>query len=358
MPRLQERNKIMTASQVILIIIVASVFAVGISNVYGERSTIEVPFDYHGTSCTFDQEKATYTCIWQGSTETITKEGIQDAGVIPPEQILEESKEAHEVAVEEKLEINQTEAERLIERIQAEIDRGTASDADLELLRVLEEVQTKCYFGIDEGRLIQKFQEFNLPDTDTDHNPQTNLSFKTNNALKKIYLLLEACEAWEEYKPKYLGPEYINKIDDDSTTQVYHGDNAVATSISPYKTHDLTPEDYANSKQKALDTICGHSFYSEQFKENTGCYPDRKIDEGGKGIQVNSEAYKAYLLYKSSGTVDISSLKKQEEQRIIQESLDSFAERFGIDPEALKALVQNEGIEEYNEAQKQKGGQR
>ena len=97
---------------------VAVIFAIGMVNVYGERSTIEVPFDYTGTSCTFDQDEATYTCIWQGSTETITQKGIHDAGEIPPEQLAEESKEAHEVAVEEKLEVKQTEAERLIEQLE------------------------------------------------------------------------------------------------------------------------------------------------------------------------------------------------------------------------------------------------
>ena len=168
---------------------------------YAERSTIEVPFDYTGVSCTFNTDVATYVCIWQGSTETITQKGINDAGEIPPATILEESKEAHEVAVEEKLEIEQTEAERLIEQLEDKIDRGRASDADRELYRLLKEVQEKCYFGIEEGRLIQQFQSFDLPDAIVDSNPQTNLSYRTNAALGKIVKLLEACRAWEEYKP-------------------------------------------------------------------------------------------------------------------------------------------------------------
>ena len=64
----------------------------------------------------------------------------------------------------------------------------------------------------------------------------------------------------------------------------------------------------------------------------------------------NTEAYRNYLEYLSGGTVDISTLKKQEEQRVFQESLDSFAERMGIDPDKLKALVQNDQIDEYNES--------
>jgi hypothetical protein len=333
---------------IILGSIIAVIFAIGILDVYAERSTIEVPFDYHGTQCTFDQESVTYTCIWEGNSETITKKGIHDAGEVPPEQLAEESKEAHETAVElrDEVEIKQTDAERILERLADKIDRGSASDADLELYRVMKEVQTKCYFGIEEGRLIQKFQEFNLPDTTTDTNPNTNLSFRTNNALKQIYLLLEACEAWNVYKVEQLGAEYLNKIKDDSTTQIYHGNNPIASSISPYKTHDLTPEDYANSAQQAQDQICGHSFYSNQYKRDAGCFAD--IEElNGKGIEVNTPAYRAYLLYKATDYVDINTLKHAEEERIIQESLKSFAERMGIDLADLKNLVQN--VDEYNE---------
>ena len=318
---------------IILGIIVAAVFAIGISNVYAERSTIEVPFDYHGTSCTFDQEQATYTCIWQGSTETITKKGIQDAGEIPPEQLAEESKAAHELAIEDKVDVKLTEAERLIERIQDKITRGTASDADLELYRVLKEVQTKCYFGIEEGRLIQKFQEFDLPDTDTDNNPQTNLSFKTNVALKKIYLLLEACEAWDIYKVEQLGAEYINKIDDDSTSQGHHSD--AAEGIIPFSTHELTPADYENSRAQAQDTICGHSYYSKEFKQNNGCFPNPVIIPGA-GIMVDSPAYRAYLLYKATDYVDLDTLKKQQVEIALKKTADSFALEQGIDPADLK----------------------
>lgn len=316
---------------------------------YAERSTIEVPFDYHGTSCTFQQELAIYTCVWQGSTETITKKGIQDAGEVPPAQILEESKEAHEIAVEEKLEIKQTDAERLIEQLEEKIDKGKASEADRELYRLLKEVQEKCYFGIEEGRLIQQFQVFDLPDTLVDSNPQTNLSYRTNAALGTIVKLLEACRAWEEYKPQFLGPEYINKIKDDSTTQVYHGDNPVAASISPFKTHDLTPEDYANSAQQAQDQICSHSFYSYQFKQQAGCFPNPTIVDGA-GIAVDTPAYRAYLLYKSTDYVDMATLKKAEVEKATQQSLESFALLHGIDIADLKNLVQN--VDEYNEAQK------
>ncbi len=318
---------------IVLGLFVLAIFTVGAIEVYGERSTIEVPFDYHGTNCTFDQEKVIYTCTWQGSSETITKKGIQDAGEHPPAQILEQSKDAHELAVEEKLEIEQTEPERLIERIQDKIDRGTASDADLELIRVLEEVQTKCYFGIDEGRLIQKFQEFDLPDTDTDHNPQTNLSFKTNVALKKIYLLLEACEAWDVYKVEQLGAEYLNNIDDDSTSQGHHRDSAEG--ITPYNTHELTPEDYDIAAQKAKDAICGHSFYSKEFKQNNGCFPDPVIIPGA-GIMVDSPAYRAYLLYKATDFVDLETLKKEQVEIALKKTADSFALEQGIDPADLK----------------------
>jgi len=329
-------------------LVVAGVIAITLTLgfAYAERSTIEVPFDYHGLNCTFDQEVVTYVCIWQGSSETITKKGIQDAGEVPPIQLREESKAAHDLAIEDRVEVELTEAERLIEQLEEKIDAGRANDADTELYRLLKEVQEKCYFGIEEGRLIQQFQSFDLPDTIVDSNPQTNLSYRTNAALGKIVKLLEACRAWEEYKPQFLGPEYINKIDDDSTSQVYHGD---VPTQSAYNTHELTPEDYANANQKAKDQICSHSFYSSQYKRDAGCFAD--IEElDGKGIQVNTEAYRAYLLYKATDYVDINTLKKAEVDKAQTQSLEQFALQHGIDIADLKNLVQN--VDEYNEAQK------
>ena len=128
-----------------------------------------------------------------------------------------------------------------------------------------------------------------------------------------------------------MGPKYINKVDDDSTTQKYHGD----TNLQPFSTHALTPADYENANQKALDTICGHSYYSKEFKQNAGCFPDKVIIPGA-GIAVDTPAYRAYLLYKSTDYVDIATLKKEQVELALKKTADSFALEQGIDPADLK----------------------
>lgn len=328
-----KERKFLTSISIIAGILILSYGVVSLS--YAERSVVEVPFDYHGHGCSFNEDIVTYTCTWQGSSETITKKGLQDAGVVPPEQIAEESKEAHETAIEirDEVETKKTQAEIILERLAEKIDRGSATDADRELYRVLKEVETKCYFGIEEGRLIQKFQELDLPDTTVDTNPRNNMDYK--NQLGKIAKLLEACEAWDVYKVEQLGAEYINKIDDDSTTQGHHSD--AAEGIEPYNTHELTPEDYANAEQKAQDAICGHSFYSKEFKQNAGCFPNPVIVEGA-GIDLYKDgplkAYKQYM--ESGGWVDLATLKQEQIEIALQKTADSFAQEQGIDPADLK----------------------
>lgn len=311
-----------------------------LGTVYAERSTVEVPFDYHGHGCTFDQDKVIYTCHWEGSSETVTKQGLNDAGIIPPEQIIKESKEAHEEAETEKEKASRTPQEAFLDSLQVKSDKGTISSADAELLRLLKEMEDSCQLGIEHGALIQGYAEFELPTVD----PRTDykaIDYSKNIQLGNIIKKIEECQAWDDYRVTHLGQRYLDIEVDDSTSQGYHAD---VTEQKPQPTHSLTSDDIENAEKQANNSICRASFYDAQFKKQAGCEntPAEKYPAiVNKGLDLNP-AYKAYKQYMSTGHVDTQSLKKEQVSKYRQESLESFAQLHGIDIADLKNLVQGD----------------
>ena len=48
------------------------------SAVYAETATVEVPFDSHGQSCSFDELAVEFHCVWQGMIPEPTFESMQE----------------------------------------------------------------------------------------------------------------------------------------------------------------------------------------------------------------------------------------------------------------------------------------
>ena len=311
------------------------------AQVYAERSTVEVPFAFHGNSCTFDELNVIYTCTWEGSSETVTSEWKTSDGVIPPEQLAEESKEAHEEAVakEEKEELTPT--ERKIASLKEEIVAGTISSADVILYDLLVDLKDSCELGIEHGRLIQGYNQFELPVND----PRTQykaINFKTNWQLAQIIMKIEECKAWDNYRVDVLGQRYLDIELDDSTSQKTH--RQMVTDKGTYPSDKLTDQSFIDAQQKANDSICIASFYDAQFKKERGC--ENTQEDKYPAIEDNSiktnPSYRAYVEYMSAGTVDLETLKKHEVKKALQQSLESFAIQHGIDIADLKNLVQGD----------------
>jgi len=310
--------------------------------VYAERSVVEVPFDYTGHGCTFDQERVIFTCQWEGSSETIPSDQ-SGVGIVPPEQIVEESKEAHEEAVEEKEEKELTPTERKIASLEEDIATGDISSADLILYDLLVSLKDTCELGIEHGRLIQNYNEFELPTAD----PRTQykaINFKTNWQLGEIIKKIEECKAWDKYRVDVLGQRYLDIVKSGVDNQEHH--RAFVQDKGTYPSDKLTAQSFIDSQKQAEDSICKASFYDAQFKKERGCDNAQVKTLDGVGLSYdNNPSMKAYREYMSGGTVDLESLKKQEVTKAQQSSLESFAQQHGIDIADLKNLVQN--VDEY-----------
>jgi hypothetical protein len=337
-----EKSK-MNNSYLLMIILVAAGVSVGFA--YAERSVVEVPFDYTGNSCTFDEELVIYTCQWMGSSETIPSDK-SDSGIIPPEQVAQESKEAHDLAVADKVEVKLTQTEKLIVKLQEEVDAGTISSADKILLKALEDMNRVCTLGIEHGALIQEYAQFEIPVID----PNTtfkSINYGTNQALGKIIKKTIECKMWDEYRVSHLGQRYLDIEKVGVNNQQHHRE--MVTDKGTYPSQVLTPEIFKETIDSAKTFICNSSHFDYGYKKQTGCFPTPELIGGGISMADN-EAMKKYTAWKSTGNQNRADLLKAEVEKSIQTSLESFAQQHGIDIADLKNLVQN--VDEYNEDQK------
>jgi len=191
---------IMTAAVVFLTLI-------GASYVYAEEYTLDIPFDITSVVCNEVTDELIVTCVFQGTDPF--KVTVEDKTLTP--ELIEPEIVEEEIIVEPEVKLTREEKEiqRMIDRITLDlIERpDKVPDADKQLLELLLRAKDKCEFGIEEGQPIQTYQIFAIPKgyfypEDTD--------FSKYNMLGKITQLVEACTKWEEYKVKWLGPQYAD----------------------------------------------------------------------------------------------------------------------------------------------------
>lgn len=167
-----------------------------------------------------------------------------------------------------------TPTQKLIDRLEEDIKKGSSSTADKELLKLLKTLNDKCYFGIEEGYPIQKFAQHLLPDYD----PRAGLYNKALDLgnypeLKKILQLIEACEAWTDYKQKnlrqYLDIEVDSFLPIDKTTHAH-----TAEGITPIPSHKLPDDAKEINDYNAKRVICVNDYYGQAYKKQQGCVID------------------------------------------------------------------------------------
>ena len=61
------------------IMAIVALITIGMTGaVYAETATVEIPFDSHGSTCTFDELSVEFQCVWQGFKEVYTLEDLEN----------------------------------------------------------------------------------------------------------------------------------------------------------------------------------------------------------------------------------------------------------------------------------------
>jgi hypothetical protein len=127
--------------------------------VYAETATVEIPFDSHGSTCTFDELSVEFHCVWQGFKEVYTLEDLENyKDLLTEERYDQEIQKLNEQALaeiaEEKAKL--TPNEKTIQEIEEKLAKGIATVTDSVYMNLLKELNT-CKQGMD--RQTAPFQE-------------------------------------------------------------------------------------------------------------------------------------------------------------------------------------------------------
>ena len=142
------------------IMAIVALITIGMTGaVYAETATVEIPFDSHGSTCTFDELSVEFHCVWQGFKEVYTLEDLENyKDLLTEERYDQEIQKLNEQALaeiaEEKAKL--TPNEKTIQEIEEKLAKGIATVTDSVYMNLLKELNT-CKQGMD--RQTAPFQE-------------------------------------------------------------------------------------------------------------------------------------------------------------------------------------------------------
>ena len=231
--------------------------------VYAETSTVEVPFDSHGQSCTFNEIAVEYHCTWQGIRDKFTVEDLKEYKSILSKELYDQeiqrlNKEAlAEIAIEKaKLSPN----ELTIQKIEDKLDRGIATASESVLMNLLKQLDT-CQQGMDVNTApFQTARE--VTKSSWDKWSYNNVQYK--GQVGEIVLAIEECRAQVHVFKAGVGYQNFPTGADDyqfSLQDVYTRD----IQAIPYSQWTETN----NGINKSL--ICDSNQHSQQYKQQFGC---------------------------------------------------------------------------------------
>ena len=251
------------------------------SAVYAETATVEVPFDSHGQSCSFDELAVEFHCVWQGMIPEPTFESMQEIrDLISAERYQQEidrlNEEALAAIAEEKAKL--TPNELVILEIENKLARGIATATDSVYMNLLKELDT-CQQGMDKQTApFQNAREFEI----SEFNLWSVNNVKYDGELGEIVMAIEECRAQHKLL-KVVGEGYSNMPTGEDDYQFsllveYEGIQAV-----PFEEYTAT------SKAIDMSAICDSNAFPDTHKAQHGCevlYDGKTLEQ----IQAENDA--------------------------------------------------------------------
>ena len=314
--------------------ILATLILSGVGMAQAEESVIQVPFDYHGFSCWYDEITIEYHCTWQGIQEKFTIEDLEEFKDILDETIYnEELKRLQEEALAEiaaeKAILSPN--EKTILAIEKKLNQGVATATDSVYMNLLKELNT-CKQGMDRQTApFQEAREFEISEF---------TMWKVNNVkydghLGEIVLAIEECRGQQKLL-KVVGEGYSNMPTGDDDVQFsllveYEGIQALN-----FDDHTATHRNIDRS------LICGNNQFPLTHQAQFGCevlYDGKTLEQikaennarfGTDGkIQYQSELLGKYHEYLNNNfryaTVEDKAFEEALAQPIAQEMIEENA---------------------------------
>ena len=241
--------------------IIAILVSVALTSAYAEEAIVQVPFDYHGQQCTFNEVAIEYQCTWQGTYDTFTVEDLEELKHVLSEEVYEE--ELARLTYVEPIVIPQLSAdEKTIQELELKLVDGTMKTPDAVLLQMLRDLD-ECQQGLGNSSAIQQERTFVI--SQYDHLEIFNVQMV--GQLGELSLAIEECKAQQVLEHQILTVAYKHFEDADRAGNFQHLESLKGISAIPY-------EQYTKSDFKVnTNVICNSHAYPQSYKDTMGCPP-------------------------------------------------------------------------------------
>ena len=264
------------------IMAIVALITIGMTGaVYAETATVEIPFDSHGSTCTFDELSVEFQCVWQGFKEVYTLEDLENyKDLLTEERYDQEIQKLNEQALaeiaEEKAKL--TPNEKTIQEIEEKLAKGIATVTDSVYMNLLKELNT-CKQGMDRQTApFQEAREFEIS--------EFNL-WQVNNVpveghLGDLVMAVEECRGQQKLL-KIVGQGYAGMPtgeDDKQFSLLEHFEGVQALNFDD---HTATHRNIDRS------LICDNNQHSDVYKAQFGCevlYDGKTVEQ----IKAENEA--------------------------------------------------------------------
>ena len=241
--------------------IIAILVSVALTSAYAEEAIVQVPFDYHGQQCTFNEVAIEYQCTWQGTYDTFTVEDLEEFKHVLSEEVYEE--ELARLTYVEPIVIPQLSAdEKTIQELELKLVDGTMKTPDAVLLQMLRDLD-ECQQGLGNSSAIQQERTFVI--SQYDHLEIFNVQMV--GQLGELSLAIEECKAQQVLEHQILTVAYKHFEDANRAGNFQHLESLKGISAIPY-------EQYTKSDFKVnTNVICNSHAYPQSYKDTMGCPP-------------------------------------------------------------------------------------
>jgi hypothetical protein len=263
------------------------ILSLGTTVVYAEDSTIQVPFNYHGTSCWYDEVEIEYHCTWQGEREIFTEEDLEHYKDLLSDEVYAEELEKlqRETIVIEETKL--TPREITVQELEKKLNNGDAEVKDSVLYHLLTQLDT-CTQGMDRQTApFQTAREFEI--SNFKQWSMNNIPYEEE--IGTLVMAIEECRA-QQTLLKIVGEGYSGMPTGDNDVQfsLYEEWKGIqAISFDQYNN---------NSFRIELSDICENNQYTQNNKELMGC-PERLYN----GLTMDQIERQNEVMFGNSGMI-------------------------------------------------------
>ena len=243
--------------------VLSVLFTLG-GSVYAETATVEVPFDSHGQSCTFDEIAVEFHCVWQGMKEVYTMEDLKEyKELLTADRYDQEIQKLNEQALAEIAveKAKLTPDERTILEIEEKLLNGDGTKDESVLMNLLKKLDT-CQQGMD--RQTAPFQEAREFEISSFNLWQVN-NVDVEGKIGELVMAIEECR----------GQQALLKVVGEGYSNMPTGDDDYQFSLADLYTEDVQAINFddhtATHRNVNQALICDDGQHSDVYKAQFGC---------------------------------------------------------------------------------------